>query len=181
LTELAGTTRQDPSMTKLTTALLAIALSLSLASCSKDGSTSSSETTSSSSAVGTSDTPTADGTTTATPVVVDQTTPEAAMTSWLSAMVAGEGDTVCSLMATSGKPIPSIPGAAEACGQTITPMLDQLKELGSAFDGLTIEGATISGDKATFESVTTEPPMAADVVSSFQAVRIKDKWYVTQG
>ena len=172
-------------MTKLTTALVALALSVSLAACSKDGNTpSSTTTTSSSSTAGTSgSTGTAtDGVTpTPTPVTVDQTTPEAAMTSWLSAMVAGEGNTVCSLMATGGKAISSSPSAAAACGKTITPMLDQIKELGSAFTGLTIDGATVTGDKATFESVTTEPPMAADVVSSFEAVRIGGKWYITQG
>ena len=103
------------------------------------------------------------------------------MTSWLGAMVAGEGKTVCTLMATKGKTIASIPGAAQACGTTITPMLDQIKELGSAFQGLQISGATVQGDNATFQSVTTTPALAADVVSSFKAVRIDGKWYVSQG
>ena len=116
----------------------------------------------------------------APPVAVDQSTPEAAMTSWLGAMVAGDGNTVCELMATGGKAISSIPGAAAACGKTITPMLDQIKELGAAFQGLKISGATVNGNNATFESVTTEPALAADVVSSFKAVKIGGKWYVTQ-
>jgi hypothetical protein len=96
-------------------------------------------------------------------------------------MVAGDGRTVCELMATGGKTISSIPGAAAACSKTITPMLDQLKELGGAFRGLKISGATVTGDQASFESVTTEPALAADVVSNFKAVRIGGKWYVTQG
>ena len=112
---------------------------------------------------------------------IDQTTPEAAMTSWLGAMVAGDGNSVCALMATKGKTISSIPGAAATCGKTITPMLDQIKELGAAFQGLKITGATVNGDTASFESVTTEPALAADVVASFKAVRIGGKWYVTQG
>jgi hypothetical protein len=118
---------------------------------------------------------------TAQPVAVDQSTPEKAMTSWLGAMVAGEGQTVCNLMATDGKAIPSIPGAAQACGSTITPMLDQIKQLGAAFEGLTITGATVKGNTATFESVTTTPALAADVVSSFKAVKIDGKWYISQG
>jgi hypothetical protein len=183
-------------MKKLTTVALALALSVSLAACSKatgtTGTTSSTTpaaSTTSSSTSSTSSTPsgtssgsaTGDSTTAATPVAVDQSTPEAAMTSWLGSMVAGDGKTVCELMATGGKTITSIPGAAAACGKTITPMLDQLKELSGAFSGLKISGATVTGDKATFESVTTEPALAADVVSNFKAVRIGGKWYVTQG
>ena len=103
------------------------------------------------------------------------------MTSWLEAMVAGEGQTVCDLMATDDKPISSVPGAADACGSTITPMLAQIRQLGSVFTGLTISGATIKGNTATFEGVTTNPAIAADVVSSFKAVRIGGKWYVSQG
>lgn len=189
-------------MKKLATGALALALSLSLAACSKSvepdpaasaTAISSSSSSSSSSAAtpgdsmssGTTDdtgaTATGGGTGTATAGPVDQSTPEAAMTSWLGAMVAGQGNTVCELMAAGGKTISSIPGAAAACGKTITPMLDQIKSLGSAFQGLKISGATVTGDNATFESVTTEPALAADVVSSFKAVRIGGKWYVTQG
>ena len=171
-------------MKKLVTSALALALSVSMAACSKGTETppaSSSTTVAGSgttSATSSSSTSTASGTMTA---AVDQSTPELAMTSWLNAMVAGDGDTVCRLMATGGKPISTIPGAAEACGKTITPMLDQIKQLGGAFEGLTITGATVSGNNATFESVTTEPAMAADVVASFKAVKVADKWYVTQG
>ena len=169
------------TLTTRTAAALAIAVSLTLSGCSKLTPSSSPTSSSTSADVSPSTGTSTDGVTpTPTPVVVDQSTPEAAMTSWLSAMVAGEGKTVCTLMATGGKTISSIPGAAAACGTTITPMLDQIKELGGAFQGLTINGATVSDNKATFESVTTEPPMAADVVSSFQAVRIGGKWYITQ-
>ncbi|WP_330474238.1 hypothetical protein [Terrabacter sp. C0L_2] len=182
-------------MKKLLTGALALALSVSLAACSKSvdqtatastpaGSSSSATTpTDTMSSATTDDTGTdaTDGATGATAGPVDQSTPEAAMTSWLGAMVAGDGNTVCSLMATSGKAISSIPNAAAACGKTITPMLDQIKELGAAFKGLKISGATVSGNTATFESVTTEPALAADVVASFKAVKIGGKWYVTQG
>ena len=180
-------------MKKLLTGALALALSVSLAACSKavDQGTRrralrpprrrARRTPSGTS----SDTPTGTGTGTstagATAGPVDQSTPEAAMTSWLGAMVAGDGNSVCALMATKGKAISSIPGAAATCGRTITPMLDQVKDLGAAFKGLKITGATVNGDTASFESVTTEPALAADVVSSFKAVRIGGKWYVTQG
>ena len=186
-------------MNKLLTGALALALSVSLAACSKtDGSGSgqspAGSVATSSSAAGTSSAaPSGSGSATtggsgatgsagATAAgPADQSTPEAAMTSWLAAMVSGDGNTVCGLMSTGGKPIASIPGAAPACGKKITPMLEQLKELGAAFKGLKITGATVKGDTATFESVTTEPALAADVVRSFKAVRIAGKWYVTQG
>ena len=185
-------------MKKLLTGALALALSVSLAACSKTDGSGAQQSSSAPSASSTAPTPGSTttagdtGSTTSTgdaggssaPTTmgpVDQSTPEAAMTSWLAAMVSGDGNTVCRLMSTGGKPIPSIPGAAAACGKRITPMLDQLKELGAAFKGLQITGATVKGDTATFESVTTEPALAADVVRSFKAVRVGGKWYVTQG
>lgn len=116
-----------------------------------------------------------------TPVPVDQSTPETAMSSWLGAMVAGDGETVCALMAAKGRAIPSIPGAAKACGTSIAPTLEQIKQLGAVFTGLTIDGATVTGDAATFERATAVPPIAATVVKNFKAVRIGGKWYVTQG
>ena len=183
-------------MKKLTTAALALALSVSLAACSKATDTTGTPSGSAPVASSTSTTPsgttsgtpsgttsggaTGDPTTAATPVAVDQSTPEAAMASWLGAMVAGDGTSVCNLMAYKNKPISGIPGAGAACAKTITPTLEQLKDLGGAFQGLKINGATVTGDKATFESVTTEPALAADVVSKFKAVRIAGKWYVTQ-
>jgi hypothetical protein len=179
-------------MNKLLPGALALALSVTLVGCSKSadqgaatpsapaGSSSSVTTPTDSMSTGTAD-DSGTATASATRVPVDQSTPEAAMTSWLGSMVAGDGNSVCSLMAASGKAITSIPGAAAACGKSITPMLDQIKELGAAFQGLQINGATVSGNTATFESVTTEPALAADVVASFKAVKIAGKWYITQG
>jgi hypothetical protein len=195
-------------MKKLTTAALALVLAGSLTACAKTADVAPTPT-SSAPAPLTSTTPgdpTSSGTTpavtpsgsvtgsvtgsatggtattgTAAPVAVDQSTPEAAMTSWLGAMVAGQGQTVCTLMATNNQAISSIPGAAEACGSKITPMLDQIKQLGAVFNGLKISGATVKGNSATFESVTTTPALAADVVSNFKAVKIDGKWYVSQG
>jgi len=196
-------------MTKLTTATLALLLAGSLTACAKtpelptvpsgslptatasttpgDTMTSgpTSDTTASGSATtpgGTSTTPGGSATTgSAAPVTLDQSTPEAAMISWLGAMVAGDGKSVCEIMAFGGKPMSQIPGAADGCASSVTPMLDQIKQLGGVFQGLTISGATVKGDTATFESVTTTPALAADVVSNFKAARIDGKWYVSQG
>jgi hypothetical protein len=178
-------------MNKLVTGALALALSVSLTACSKatenntvsSPGASTTTQTSPSGSTGTS-TGTSTGASTATgtaTVAVDQSTPELAMTSWFNAMVAGDGRNVCGLMATKGQPIGSVPAALDACVKMITPMLQQITQLGGAFEGLTIKGATIKGNTATFESVTTEPAIAADVVANFKAVKIGDKWYVTQG
>ena len=143
-------------MTKLTTATIALLLAGSLTACSKDtgaastpaapaaSASSAPSAPSTSDATGTdptatgSDTPTASGTasTSAAPVTVDQSTPEAAMTSWLGAMVAGQGQTVCDGMAIKGQPIKDIEGAAKACGEKITPMLEKITALGGAADPL---------------------------------------------
>ena len=184
-------------MTKLTTATLALLLAGSLTACAKTPElptlpTGSLPTAAASTTPGdtTASGPTSDDTTasgsatttgTAAPVTLDQSTPEAAMISWLGAMVAGDGKAVCEIMAFSGKPMTEIPGAADGCASSVTPMLDQIKQLGGVFQGLTISGATVKGDTATFESVTTTPALAADVVSNFKAVKIDGKWYVSQG
>lgn len=101
------------------------------------------------------------------------------MVSWLGAMVAGKGTEVCNLMAAGGKAVSEIPGAGEACGQKITPLLEQLSSFGGVLRNLTIKGATVNGNNATFESATTEPALAAQVISSFKAVKIGSKWYIT--
>jgi hypothetical protein len=121
------------------------------------------------------------GSTSSAPAVaIDQGTPEAAMTSWLNSMVAGDGTAVCNLMASGGKAISEIEGAGESCGKTITPLLQQVKGLGSVLSNLDIKGATVKGNDATFEAATTEPAAAAQVIASFKAVKIGGKWYVTR-
>ncbi|HKX68661.1 MAG TPA: hypothetical protein VJN29_15700 [Intrasporangium sp.] len=112
--------------------------------------------------------------------VVDQATPESAMESWLSALVAGEGVKVCALMAADGQPVNSIKGAAPQCGEKLSPLLNSLQELKGMFDGLSIDGATVIDDLATFEAATVRPAVAAQVIHRFKAVKIKDKWFVTE-
>ncbi len=115
----------------------------------------------------------------AIPVV--QSTPEAAMTSWLRALVGGDSSNVCGLMAANGTAIADLPSAKEQCAQAVTPMLEQLKSVGDPFKGLTVTGATVRGDTATFESAKTTPAMAAPIIKNLKAVRLGGKWYVTQG
>lgn len=197
-------------MQKLTTVTAAALLAIGLSACSKaddaatpapassaPSSTSSAPTTSaatptestpsdsaSTPAAGGSSPATSSGptgsTSSAPAVAVDQGTPEAAMTSWLNSMVAGDGTAVCNLMASGGKAISEIEGAGESCGKTITPLLQQVKGLGSVLSNLDIKGATVKGDDATFEAATTEPAAAAQVIASFKAVKIGGKWYVTR-
>lgn len=120
------------------------------------------------------------GTGTAPAVAIDQSTPEGAMTSWLGAMVGGKSADVCNLMASNGKPIASLDGASDACAKAIAPTLQQLSSLGQYFEGLSIKGATVKGENATFDAATTTPAMAASVIKNFKAVKIDSKWYVTQ-
>ena len=179
-------------MTKLLT-VAAVALAMAVTGCSKasppatpTSAASSTPGTSTSASTATTSEATTTGPTGATgtassKVAVDQSTPEAAMTSWLNAMFAGDKAAVCALMASGGKAIADVPQAVETCSSMIGGMLDQLEPLAAAFKGLTIEGATISGDTASFESATTEPAMAAQIIRSFKAVRINGDWYVTQG
>jgi hypothetical protein len=118
---------------------------------------------------------------TAPVVAIDQSTPEAAMTSWLSAMLEGDGATVCGLMASGETAIAQLPTAQDQCAEMIAPMLKQLTAVKEVFGGLKITGATVSGDSASFASATTKPALAAEIIASLKAVRLDGKWYVTEG
>ena len=104
------------------------------------------------------------------------------MTSWLGAMVAGDGKTVCDLMATGRQ------GDLEHPGRGRRPAARRSRRCSTRSSssarpsrGSRSRGATVKGNTATFESVTTTPALAADVVSSFKAVKIDGKWYISQG
>ena len=116
---------------------------------------------------------------TVAPVTIDQSTPEGAMTAWLGSMVTGDSTAVCALMASGGKPISEIAGAGKSCTTMIAPTVSELKKVGGAFAGLRIKGATVKGKEATFEKASTQPALAAKVVSGLKAVKIGSKWYVT--
>lgn len=112
------------------------------------------------------------------PVVVVQTTPEAAMTSWLKALASGEGTKLCNLMARGTKPYATIPGATAACAKALSAKMADFAQYRDVFRELTITGATVKGTGATFDLATTEPEVAGQIISEFTAVRVKDKWYV---
>ncbi len=140
------------------------------------GSTSSVASTTASTSGGSS---TTTSTSAAPPVTIDQSTPEGAMTSWLGSMVSGDSTAVCGLMASGGKPISEIEGAGATCSKMIAPTVSELKKVGGAFAGLRITGASVKGNQATFEKASTQPVLAAKVISGLKAVKVGSKWYVT--
>jgi len=164
-------------MTKLLGAALALTLPLTLGGCS----TLSDELF----GPGTATPPktnaaTTTATSTPTPRPADQSTPEGAMAGWLAALVDGDGESACKLMATDGSAVAGIKGAAADCAEDLTPRLGALVELKGQFEGLSIQGATVLDDLATFEAATTKPALATQVIHRYKAVRIQDKWYVTE-
>ncbi|MEO7130402.1 MAG: hypothetical protein ABIZ07_03390, partial [Dermatophilaceae bacterium] len=92
----------------------------------------------------------------------------------------GDSANVCALMASDDQAIADIPNAVETCGTTIEPMLKNLTPLKEMFKGLDIKGATVTGDTANFDSATTTPVMAAQIIKQFKAVKLNGKWFVTQ-
>jgi hypothetical protein len=83
-------------------------------------------------------------------------------------------------MAADGQPVAGLEGATTTCAETVDPLLSSLQELDGMFQGLSITGATAVDDLATFEAANVRPAVAAQVIHRFKAVRIKDKWYVSQ-
>lgn len=190
-------------MNKLMTGVLALGLAASLAACSSStapnatpsaaasspSSTTTPTTTASTSAptptgAGTSESSTSSAPETTSPSpapggAIDQSTPEAVMTAWLNALVDGKTSDICALTAIDGKLISDVQGGQEQCTKGLGAMAGSLKSASKLFDGLTIKGATVKGDKATFEKATTKPELAAQVISSLAAVKIGSKWYVT--
>ncbi|WP_175442244.1 hypothetical protein [Humibacillus sp. DSM 29435] len=195
-------------MNKLVTGASALALCAALAACGGASDPVSPSTTAaaslpSSSPAGTSSTPATPGpegatssgpsstastssgsstkssTSTAPPVTIDQSTPEGAMAAWLGSMVSGDSTAVCGLMASGGKPITEIEGAGATCSKMIAPTVTELKKVGGAFAGLRITGASVKGNQATFEKASTQPVLAAKVISGLKAVKVGSKWYVT--
>lgn len=101
------------------------------------------------------------------------------MTAWLGSMVAGDSKAVCALMASDGTPITKLKGAQQSCASTVAPTVKELSKVRAAFAGLSITGATVKADQASFESAKTTPTLAANVISTLKAVKIGAKWYVT--
>jgi hypothetical protein len=182
-------------MKKLMCALAATVLALALGACSTSapstsgstGAVTTSEAGTGAAAAGspttgaTGSAPADSGTAAASATPVDQSTPEAAMTAWLTALLAGDSSTVCGLMAVKGTAIEDLPDAKQQCAKAVTPMLGQLKSVKDLFKGLKVQGAKVQGDTATFDAAKTTPDMAASIIKNLKAVRLKGKWYITQG
>lgn len=110
---------------------------------------------------------------------IDQSTPEAAMTSYLNALAAGKTEDVCALTAFGDKRFQDVPNGLEQCKKGLSGFSDALKPLADLLDGLRIEGATVKGDKATFTKAKTTPELASTLIQTLKAVKIDGKWYVT--
>ena len=168
-------------MNKLMTGVLALGLAASLAACSSSTSPTATPSVapSSPSTTTTSNAPTGAGTTPAADGAIDQTTPEAAMTAFVNALINGKTADICSLTALDGKIVADVQGASEQCTKSFGSLAGSLKSAGSLFEGLTVTGATVNGDKATFDKATTKPELAAQLIKPLAAVKIGSKWYVT--
>ena len=101
------------------------------------------------------------------------------MTAWVNALVDAKTADICTLTALDGKIASDVEGGKEKCTQTLGSLPGSLKSASSLLAGLSITGATIQGNKATFEKATTKPELAAQVIASLAAVKIGSKWYVT--
>lgn len=157
----------------------AAATSTPSTSTTSTGATSTTPTPAATTTTGAAPTATTPSATTPSAPVIDQSTPEGAMTAWLGSMVSGNSKAVCALMASGGKPISAIKNAEQSCASTVAPTVEELSTVSSAFSGLSITGATTKGSTATFGSATTTPALAAKVISGLKAVKIGAKWYVT--
>lgn len=111
---------------------------------------------------------------------VDQSTPEAAMTSWLTAMLEGDGATVCGLMAAGKTALADLPEAQRQCAGMLAPMLKEVVSVKDMFTGLSITGASVSGDTATFDKAKTKPALAGTIIANLKTIRLDGKWYVTE-
>ena len=188
-------------MNKLMTGALALGLAASLAACSGSADpaatpssllntttfTSATTTTATTTTAGASTptgadtsqsaTNTAPPATSQTPAVggtIDQGTPEAVMTAWVNALVDAKTADICTLTALDGKIASDVEGGREKCTR-----IGSLKSASSLFEGLSIKGATVNGNKATFEKATTKPELVAQLIKALAAVKIGSKWYVT--
>ncbi len=192
-------------MNKLMTGALALGLAASLAACSGSADpaatpssllntttfTSATTTTATTTTAGASTptgadtsqsaTNTAPPATSQTPAVggtIDQGTPEAVMTAWVNALVDAKTADICSLTVIDGK-IASDVGDNGQCTKSFGSLAGSLKSASSLFEGLSIKGATVNGNKATFEKATTKPELVAQLIKALAAVKIGSKWYVT--
>lgn len=109
-----------------------------------------------------------------------QETPETAAEVMLHSFGAGDARGACSIMASGTTTLEGNEDGLKACEDALKPLLDQLGQAAPQLKEAKVTGATINGDNASFENATATPEMAASVIQSMKAVKIKDKWYMTQ-
>lgn len=121
---------------------------------------------------------TADATAGADAEAGDQSTPEAAVHSALAEVANGDAAAACEYVAFQNQPVSENPDAMQACEQQMQGMV---QSFGPAAGTVRVSGATVDGDQASFVEATVEPAEAQQIVGALQAVRIDEKWYITQG
>lgn len=109
-----------------------------------------------------------------------QSTPELAAEALVAAFANNNPRGACAVVAADGKPVENHEEMLSQCQEVIRPILDQLGDTLSSLQGTTVEGATIDGDMATFENATVTPEQAKALIEGRTAVKIGDKWYISQ-
>lgn len=107
-----------------------------------------------------------------------QATPEAAAQAALRAFGTGNAQGVCMLMAAEGRPVAEDQAVAERCASVIQGIMDLVKDEAAQLADATVTGATVSGDRATFENATITPELGKTILESQTAVQVDGSWYI---
>lgn len=119
--------------------------------------------------------------TTATPEATarrGQGTADEAAQAFLRAFGTGDAQGVCALMAAEGRPIAGDQAAVERCASVMQGIMDLVKDEAAQLTDATVTGATVSGDRATFENATITPELGKSVLESQTAVQVDGSWYI---
>lgn len=125
--------------------------------------------------------PAATTTATATPEAASpagQATADEAGQAFLRALGTGNAQGVCAVMAAEGTPVAGNQAAVERCTAIIQGIMDVVRDEAAQLADATVSGATVSGDRATFENATITPQLGKSILESQTAVQVDGKWYV---
>lgn len=106
-----------------------------------------------------------------------QGTADAVAETFLHAVGEGNAQQACDVMAIQGRPVNEA-GIGEACTQMLTPTLGRAQKAGS-FAKATVSGAKVTGEEASYAEAQVTPEDVKSMLSSFKAVKIDNKWYLT--
>lgn len=107
----------------------------------------------------------------------DQSTPEAAAESALKAIGAGNIKGACQFVSDGTQPVAGNPQNEAACEQVLNGIVAGVpEEQMGALENVSVEGATVNGQQATFENATVNPPMPQ--LQQLKAVQIDNDWYL---